>query len=144
MCMWRNVTQAFENRKREIGRRQLMSETFADQPRQVSLMVESVEASDNAARAVAKDEHGQAGFSGFYDRRDRFNITDIVFKSFDIKALAIRISAAAQIHGVYRQTIGDELLGDPSVIAAVGVETWNDDDGPAGLAIRTPRSKEYL
>ncbi len=34
MRMWRNVAQAFENRKREIGSRQLMSETFADQPRQ--------------------------------------------------------------------------------------------------------------
>src|SRR5258708_36707663 len=44
MCMWRNVTQPFENCEREIGRWQLMSETLADQPRQLSLVVEGVEA----------------------------------------------------------------------------------------------------
>src|SRR5271156_1620648 len=41
-CMWSNVTQPFENCEREIGRRQLMSETLADQPRQRSRVVHGV------------------------------------------------------------------------------------------------------
>jgi hypothetical protein len=56
MGMWRNVTQPFENCEREIGRRQLMSETLADQPRQLSLVVEGVQASDDTAGAVTKHE----------------------------------------------------------------------------------------
>jgi hypothetical protein len=42
MCVWRNVAQPLENREGEIGRRQLMSETFADQTRQLTLMVQRV------------------------------------------------------------------------------------------------------
>src|SRR5277367_3150609 len=58
MRMRRDVTQPFENCERKIGRRQLMGETFADQPRQLCRMVESVEASDDATRAVTKHEIG--------------------------------------------------------------------------------------
>ncbi len=101
MCMWRNVTQPFENCEREIGCRQLMSKTLADQPRQHSLVVEGVEARDDTARAVTQHDNGQARFSRFYDGHNRFNITDVVFKRFDIKALAIRISPTTQIHGVH-------------------------------------------
>jgi hypothetical protein len=50
---------------------------------------------------VAKHEKGQVWFSRFYNRHNRFNITDVVIKLLNIKALAIRISATTEIDGVY-------------------------------------------
>src|SRR5277367_2726669 len=105
MRMRRKVTQAFENRERKIGRWQLMRETLADQPRQLSLVFESVKASDDASRAVTKHEDGQARVPRFYDGRNCLDVTDAVFKGFDIEALAIRISATPQIHRVHGQAI---------------------------------------
>src|SRR5216684_1966084 len=58
MCVWRDMTQPFENCQGKIGRRQFVRETFADQPRQLSLMVESVEARDDAACAVTEHKNG--------------------------------------------------------------------------------------
>src|SRR5277367_1561122 len=96
MRMRRKVTQAFENRERKIGRWQLMRKTLADQPRQLGLVFESVKASDDASCAVTKHEDGQARVPRFYEGRDCFDVTDVVFERFDIKALAIRISATTQ------------------------------------------------
>jgi hypothetical protein len=50
---------------------------------------------------VTEHEKRYARFSRFYDGRNRFDVTDIVFKRLDIKALAIRISATTEIDGVY-------------------------------------------
>jgi hypothetical protein len=100
MRMGRNVTQAFENCERKIGCRQLMREAFTNQPRQLSLMVESVETRHDAAGAVTQHENGLARLSGFYDGHNHLDIPDIVFKRFDIEALAVGISATTQIQGV--------------------------------------------
>jgi hypothetical protein len=87
---------------------------------------------------------GRPVFTGFRDRHNRFHIADIVFKGVDVKPLTIRIAATAQIHGVYSQTFRYELLGHPSVVAAVSVEARNDQDGRARLLVRPPRAKGYL
>src|SRR5262249_25710804 len=58
--------------------------------------------------------------------------------------LALGAAAAAMIQGVDRQPLGNELLGDPFVLAAVRVESMRDDDHCARLARRLPLAREDL
>ena len=64
----------------------------------------------------------------------RGHVADVVRELLDVKALAVRLAAAAQIHRVHGETAGRELLGDPRVVAAVRIEAGHDDDAPRGVA----------
>jgi hypothetical protein len=107
-------------------------------------VLQCIQASDHAARAVTKHKEGLPWVSSLDNGGDRFNIPDVVFKRLHIKAFAVGVSASAEVNGVYCEAIGRELLPYPAVITAVCVEARNDNYCSPGLALRAPRSKENL
>jgi len=142
MCVWSDVAQPFENRESEVGRGQFMRKAFAYQPRQLGLMVEGVKAGDNAACAVTEEEHWQAWLPQLYGGRDRFHIMDVVFKSIDVEALAVRLAATSEIYCVHGYTVSDELFGHPLVITAMSVEARDNYYYAMRRCDRTPGPKK--
>src|SRR5262249_54957515 len=124
------------------GPRDLEREALADESSEFRLMFERVDAGNDAARAVTEKKHRQAGFAGLDQRHDGPDVAGPVGKFFDVEPLAVRLPATPQIDRVYRETVGRQLLGDPSVIAAVSFEAGNDNDHTAGICSRTPRANE--
>ena len=122
MGMRREMAQSFENREGEIGRGQVMGEAFADQPSQFSLVIERIKARDDTTSAVTEQKKGQVRFSRFCHLDYRLNVSDVILKILNVEALAIRISASAQVDGVHGQTCCNKLLSHPRIVAAVGVE----------------------
>src|SRR5438445_7427441 len=72
------------------------------------------------------------------------DVADIVVERLDVEALAIGLTATAQIQCVHRQPICDELLSRPRVIRAVGIEARNDHDRRSRCETRTPGAEEDL
>ena len=140
--MRRKVAQPFENREREIWRGQLVREAFADQSSQFALVIQRVQTRDNTACAMTEQEKRGARFSRSCHLDNRLNVPYVVLKSINVEALTVGISSAAQVHGVYGQARSNKLLGRPSVIAAMGVKTWDDDDKGARSYLWTQRPKE--
>jgi hypothetical protein len=62
----------------------------------------------------------------------------------NIEALAIGHPAAAQIERVHCKPVPHELLGHPSVVTAVRIETRNDHDDSASLHTGTLRPDQKL
>ena len=63
--------------------------------------------------------------------------SDVVGELLDVEALAVGLAAAAKIERVDREPVGDQLLGDPDVVAAVRVEAVRDEhDGAAAGGLR--------
>src|SRR6266478_469977 len=105
-------------------------------------MLECIDESDAAARAVTEQEHRQAGFTFFSMRHDGRNVTDIVRKLLHVEALTVRMSAPAQLQCVDSETAIRELLCGPCIVTAVGVEAGNQRDHTADLSRWTPESDE--
>ena len=108
-----------------------MGEAFADQSGQFGLVIKRVEARDNAACAMAEQEKGQSRFSRPCHVDNGLDVLNVILKTVNVEALAIRTAAAAQVHGVDGQALCDQLLGYPRVVATMGVKTWNNDDNSA-------------
>src|SRR5262249_34410575 len=70
------------------------------------------------------------------------DVADVVGELLDEEPLAVRPAAAAEIAGVHAKAVRDELLGRPSVVAAVRIESVDDNDNGPGGRRRTPRSYE--
>ena len=64
----RDVAQPLEHREREVRRGHLEREALADQPRELRLVLERVQARDDAAGAVTEQEHRQARLARFRER----------------------------------------------------------------------------
>ena len=70
------------------------------------------------------------------------DVIDVVGELLDVEALAVGLAAAAKIERVDRKPAGGQLLGDPGVVAAVGVEAGHDhDDARACVGGRHDRKK---
>ena len=142
--MRRDVAQALEDGEREIRRRNLEREVLADEPGQLLLVVERVDAGGDAARAVAEQEDGQARLPRLRESHEGPDVAGVVVERLDEEALAFRSASAAQVHRVDRETARDELLGHPAVVAAVRIEPRDDRDDAPGLRRGAPRPHEEL
>ena len=128
-----DVAQALDRREGKAGRRHLEGEALADEPGELGLVVEHVADGDDAAGAVAEQEHRQAGIARLRDLHGAGDVAHIVGDILDIEALAFRLAAAAQIERVNREAALHELLGRPDVLPAVRVDAVADDQRGAWL-----------
>lgn len=74
--MRREVSDAFEDRQREVRCGEFMREALADEPGDLRLVIERVQATDAAARAVSENEGRRRAFALFRERDDLREITD--------------------------------------------------------------------
>ena len=76
---------------------------------------------------------------------DQFvDVLQIVRKLFDVKPFAFGFPSAAKIKGKDREAGRRELLGRPYHVAAVGIESVNQDHGAARLTGGPPRPDKNL
>ena len=106
----RDVTQPLEDGEGEIRRRHLEGKALADEPGESPPGARAIGARNDAAGAVAEQEDGQAWIARFASFTLR-NVAHIIGNVLDIKALAFRFSAPAQIERIDREAGGRELLG---------------------------------
>ena len=90
-------------------------EALADEAGELGLVLERVDAGDDAAGAVAEQEHRQARARAT-SRASRAPATslDVVGELLDVEALAVGLAAAAQVERVDGEAARHELLGDPA------------------------------
>src|SRR5262245_17891209 len=138
------VAQTLENREREIGRRHFMREALADQSGEVGRVLERVNAGDDAAGAVAEHEERDAGLARLREMHERGGVPDVVAELLDEEALALGAPAPPEIDRIHREPAGRQLIGDPRVVAAVGVEAGNNRDDGTDAGLRPPRSNEQF
>ena len=93
---------------------------------------------------VAEQVHRQPWFPRFHQRDEGGHVADVVPERVDVEALAVGLTATAQIQRVHRQPIGDQLLSRPRVVRAVGIEARNDHDRRSRCETRTPGAEEDL
>src|SRR5262249_57922536 len=108
------------------------------------LVLQRVPAGDHAAGTVAEEEDLEPRLSRLDHVDERREIGVVVLELLDEEALAPGAATAAVIQGIDGEALGNELLGDPFVLAAVCVESMGDDDHGAGLARGSPLAREDL
>ncbi len=109
----RHVREALERGEGEVRRRHAEREALADQPGELALMEQCVDARDDAAGAVTEEEHGQPRLPRLRQRHQLGEVTVVVLQVLDVVALTIGLTAATQIDGIDREPRRSELLGDP-------------------------------
>src|SRR4051812_1450127 len=113
MRVWRDVTEAFQHRKRKIWSWQLEREALADQSGQFPLMLERVEARDDATGAVAKQKHWKTGLPRLHESDKCGHVRDVVGELLYKESLTVRLSASPQIQGIDGKTAGHKPIGHP-------------------------------
>ena len=78
---------------------------LANESAEVLLVVERIQAADDAARAVAEQKDRQPRFARLHERDERGDIADVFRKRIDVKALAIGTATAAKIDRVRRHAV---------------------------------------
>src|ERR1700730_534153 len=136
------MAEALEGCDGKVWRRNLERETLANQPGELGLMLERVDAGDDPAGAVPEQVHGQAGFPRLGQRDHRCNVAHVVGKRLDVEAFTVGPATSAQTQRVPGQAGGGELLAYRLILAAVRVEAVADDHDCARNALWTPRSHE--
>ena len=140
----RHVAQPLEHRQRKVRSGQSERETLADQAGELSLVLEGVEAGHDSAGAVAEQEYGKARLTGFRELHECGHVGDVISELLHIKALAIRLAAAAEVNRGDSVAIGRKLSRSPRVVPTVRIEAGYDGHHRARLASGQPRSKDDL
>ena len=135
--MGREVAQPLEDGESEIRRVDLEGEALADQSGKVRLVLQGIDAGDDAAGAVAEDEHGEPRLPRLRQIHKSIHVAQIVPELLEVVTLAVRLAPAVQVQRVHREAAGHELVGRPEIMTAVGIETVDDHDHAAGLAFWT-------
>ena len=113
-------------------------------PARLGLILNHVDRRDDAAGAVAEQEHRQVRLARFRDLHGTGHVGHVLFDIFDKESFAVRFPPAAQIEGIRRVPGLHELLGDPDVLSAVRIDAMTDDDHGARLRIRPPGAEKDL
>ena len=140
VSMRKHVTKSFEDGEGKVRRRGLKREALADEAGEGGLMFEGVQAGQHPAGAVAQHEHRKIRFTPGREIDHAGDVGEVVSELRDVESLAIRSPASAQIHRVHRKAQFDQLLRHPAVIAAVRIESRDDDDEASRAAGGAPRT----
>src|SRR4051794_38594013 len=119
MGMRGEMAQPLKRGDSEVRGGHLIRKALTDQTAQLGLMFERIEAGDDATGAMPKHEDRDPRMVRFCDLDDGCHIVDVVTELLDIVALAIRLSAPAQVERMHTNTIVRERLAYPLVVAAV-------------------------
>ena len=114
-----DVAHPLEHGQREIRRGDLVSKALADEPVDLGLVLQRVNAGDDAARAVAEQKDRKPGLARFRQRHERRGVAHVIGERVDVEPLTIRPAAPAQVDGVRRHTGRHELFGGRLVVTAV-------------------------
>jgi len=80
---------------------------------------------------MPEQKHRQPWLVGFGHCDEGCDVVDVVPEVLDIVALVVRLATAAQIQGIRRESMADELFGHPLGITAGRIEPmYNHHDGP--------------
>ena len=133
-----------DKREGEIRCRQLKGDALADQPGELCRVPGSVEARDDATRAVPEHERRQRRFARSRQFDERGNVAHIVAELLDIESLAVRFAPTTQIERVDGETACRELLCSLCVVTAVRVDAMDDDGNATGRLRRPPLTAPEL
>jgi hypothetical protein len=137
----REVRYPLEECERDRRRRELVGEVLADEPSERLPLAQHEQASDNASGAVSEDEQrNPSSLAGADQGHEVGKVGHVIIECVDVIALTVRLAVAAQVGGVHREPLLDELLGRPLVHTAVGLPPVHDDDDSARGALRAPRA----
>src|SRR5262249_41249761 len=117
-------------------------ETLADESGNLPLVLECIEATDNATSTVAQQEHRNVPFARFGACDQGGDVVSIVSELLDVEAFSFRLAATAEVKCMYREAICRQLLCGPCVVAAVCVEAVHDGNHRARLRARAPGARE--
>ncbi len=133
-----DMGEALEHGQRKLRRRHLEGEALADEPGKLRLVVERIEARNHAAGAMAEQEDRQAGSARPCRVDGRRHVGDIVGDRLHIEALAVRLTASAQVDRIDGQAQRRQAVCHPQIIATMCVETGHNDHDTTDLSRGLP------
>jgi hypothetical protein len=75
---------------------------------------------------MSEQKDRQTGFARCRQLHESVDVAQVLLEAFDVEAFAVGLAAAAQVEGVDREAVRDQLLGNPDVVAAMRVEAMDE------------------
>ena len=136
------MAQALHDGEREVWREHLEREAFANQARELRLVLQRVDRRNDSPGTMAQQEERQRSLARLRERDQRVDVIEVILDLLDVKALPVGLAATVQVECVYGEALSDELFRRPLVVPAMRLDAVDDGDHAACRPVRHPGPHE--